>query len=267
MLLKKIISYFFAYTLLTASLTIQSMDTSETSKPKNKKPSKAKRLQNWVATAGNIILGKTPPQEMEQFTPKKTLTMEETPFGKLPTEIQSVIIDALKTTSEAKNLTQAMQAIKTLASTSQQLNKIINDPTFCLNLIKRYAKAFEINDATVCNMLSTQGAKTRLTIQYSLINDICTNFTPNSILLFDELIAEGIDPYFTDFYDNTPAELCIQNYNVKGLIMLLALGVDPEFVGKNGMSLYDLAASRPNREHAHSMLRALNRAIDEKYEK
>jgi hypothetical protein len=255
---KKNISLTAFFTLLISSNTF-AMDKKEDNEPKKKKTSKTKRFQNWVATAGNIILGKEPaPQE-------KILALQETSFVNLPADMQFKIINALQTTADSSSFMQVAQALSTLARTNKQLNNLINNPNFCLKLIKYYARMFEANDATICSLLRIQAAKTRLAIQNSLINDICTNKDPDQ-MRFRELVALGIDPYFTDALGGyTPAEECIINYNITGLGLLLSIGVDPEFVGQNGMYLYDLAASRPNRDLARKMMQVLDDAIQKKH--
>lgn len=258
MLSKKIIRTFLTCALLTASVSIQPMDRPEDSKPKKKKTSKTKRFQDWVAKAGNIILGKEPaPQE-------NIPALQGTSFVDLPADMQFKIADALRTTSNASSFMQVSAALSTLARINKQLNALINDSTFCLTLIKHYARMFETNDSNIGSLLRTQGAKTRLAIQNSLINDICTNDNPDT-LRFKELAALGFDPYFTDVFGYTPAEQCILHYNVDGLAMLLSIGVDPEFAGKNGISLFDLAASGLNRDLARKVMQVLDDAITKKH--
>jgi len=256
-----LLSKFLAYALLITSVDTQAMDKLKDNKPKKTKPSKTQRLHNWVVSAGNIILGKTPVQSLEKGD---SLALEKTSFAQLPAEIQFNIIDALRTTSEKNSLNQVAKALRRLALINKELHNLINNPQFCLNVIKHYARIFETNDAIICAQLSIPATKTRLAIQDALINDICTNDNPDT-LRFKELMGLGFDPYFTDSLGDTPAEICIRNYNLRGLEMLLSIGVDPEFVGKNGMRLYDLASSRPNRKFAREMAEVLDRAIDEKH--
>lgn len=251
----KIIGKFLACALLTISAIVQPMD-----KPKKKKPSKTKLVANWVRTAGNIILGNAPVEKIQQPEQGNPLAMQEAPFAKLPAEIRFTIIDNLRTAVDAKSLMQVANAIKTLSHTNKQLNNMFNEPNFCLALIKHYAKVFETNDTMTCALLRTSGTKKRLFIQNTLIKDICENTNPDRSQ-FEKLITLGFDPYFTDVNDDTPAELCIRNYNLAGLEMLLNAGVDPEFIGKNGISLYDLAANRPNRKLALPMIELLDLAI------
>jgi hypothetical protein len=255
MSLRKTLFPLLSWMLLIGSCAL-SMDKPKDKKPKQKK-STTRRIRTWIETAGNIMLGREPVQAIQE-------PAIQTSFAILPADIQFTIVDNLRTTSEAASFRQIAKALSTLERTEKHLYKLINDPTFCLRLIKYYAKMFNAHDTMICSFLNTQAAKTRLAIQDSFIREICTNNNPDT-LRFRELVALGFDSYFTDLNGNTPIELCIRHYNTEGLKMLLSIGVNPEFVGNNEMTLYDLAASRSNRELATPMTQLLNDAIQKKH--
>lgn len=242
---KTIYSISTAVFLLT-SMTAQSMD---------KKPSKTKRMKNIMRTASNIILGR----QIEQNNP----IVYDLSLSGFPADIQRTIMNHLTTISETNSLTDVAKALRALTQVNKEFNALINNPIFFSTLMKRYAKIFKKTDSDICNIIKTQAAKTRLAIQASFENDICINPDADNSR-FQTLVNSGFDPYFTNHNNDTPAEICIRNYNVNGLKMLLDFGVDPEFIGNNGISLYDLASSRPSFELKSPMVELLNEAIDNK---
>jgi hypothetical protein len=71
----------------------------------------------------------------------------------------------LKKNNAASTLETAANAINSLANVNKQLSTLINNPTFCLTLIKRLALRFDCSHETATIVLQTQEAKNRLKIQ------------------------------------------------------------------------------------------------------
>jgi len=252
----KTIYKFLACALLTTSVVVLSMD-----KPKEQKhimPSLPRK--QWAAIAGNIILGKAPIEYVNQ------LISPDQEFNKLLPETRRNLITALSTSSNTTSLKQASDAINSLIQNSPYLDNVINDSDFCFSLIKYYSKRFNTNDETVCKALNTPCTLNRLAFQDSFMRDICINHQPSTSTLKTYSLS-GIDLYFTDSNNQTPAELCISLNNSEGLKMLLREGFDPEYVGLDGLSLYNQAVSltsMPQTSDVRTIIRVLDLAIEEK---
>lgn len=253
--LKKRINALLVCSLLTAPFIIQSMDRPEDSKQKDKKPSKTKRFQDWVAVAGNIILGNAPMSAIQQLAQEKTRATQATTivqhmqapvaqkelFINLPPEMKFDIITALKTTSDPSSLTEAAKALRILMQVNKQLNDWINNPDFCFALMKRFKQLFTTNDETICESLLIPRIKERLDLQNSFVNNICKAGVLD-LSKFNHYISSGVDLYFTDSNNQTPAELCISLNKSDALKALLDAGFNPEYIGYDGFSLYQQAS-------------------------
>ena len=145
-------------------------------------------LSNFV---GNILLGIRKLNPAEPF-----------PFSDLPKEIQNEILSLLTINVNAESLETAAQTINALAQVNKELNALINEPIFCLRLIKVLAKKFNCSDDVVCKKLSTQEAKRRLDLQVQFFILCQKDFDMVKDKLAD-LCQQGVDLEFT-MYDMTP---------------------------------------------------------------
>lgn len=85
---------------------------------------------------------------------------------RLPIEIKKKIV--LDTASTAKSLIDAVQKIKTLAFKDTELDIAINEPEFCLEMIKILSRTFVCSDEKVALTLDTKGSKERMDLQDEL---------------------------------------------------------------------------------------------------
>jgi hypothetical protein len=258
MLCKKTIFKFLACALLTASVMIQPMDKLK-KKPKKHLPAPSVAKKKWAEIMGSIILGKTPIDRLEQ------LVIQDDEFQKLLPATRKILINDLYASFNTQSLTEASQSINSLIQNSPYLGTIINEPLFCFNLIKHYSQRFKDNNEAVAQILNTPCTLERLHFQNSFINDICKN-SQLDISKFKNYLASGIDLNFTDVNNQTPAELCISLNNSEALKILLKNGVDPEYVGSDGLSLYNQAnmmATMHQYTDMRTIIRVLDLAIDE----
>jgi hypothetical protein len=153
-------SSFIALLLLAATFNAYSMEQPDDNTKKG-----------WEAQVGSVLLkGKKKLKqflsyvhsEEEQITAQAT---EQSLFINLPQDMQNIIIGLLAENSSAKSLAFAARTINSLTLVNHYLHDFINEPTFCLQLIKHLAQQFNCSDETAAQALQTQEAKKRLTIQ------------------------------------------------------------------------------------------------------
>lgn len=150
----------------------------------------------WVALAGAAIVGGY--MAYKRFL--SSVHGEQTPeFSNLSLETQYYIIDLLAKVSTATSLPEAAHTINSLAQVNHDLNDLINDPQFCLRIIKNLAKQFDCSDMKAALVLQTKEAKRRVALQQGLILCCIPYITTaaeagNAI---KELIKDGVDFSFT----------------------------------------------------------------------
>lgn len=109
------------------------------------------------------------PIETEQLITEESSTQsvkdEASKFAFFPLETQQMIIFLLSQRDSATTLKDAAHAINALAQVNQELNRLINNPQFCLQIIKKLAQQFDCSDEVATEALQTQEAKKRLAIQ------------------------------------------------------------------------------------------------------
>jgi hypothetical protein len=258
------------YQLFTALALISSLSINTMDKPKKRKPEKqnqemaaAQSIPNWAIEATLVILGKSPIQHTDNIIAR------DKNFTKLSPVSQSIIIENIKKASSPLSLRLASEALHTLNLESEALNQLINDSSFCTQLIKHYSKLLDKNDAITAATLNLPCTLKRLDLQNNFVRDICKKDLPDSSQ-FKEYRDSGIDLLFTDISDNTPAELCVILNNTEGLKLLLNAGIDPEYIGISGLSLYSIAATQQGSMQGvekKTIIRILDQAIDEKERK
>jgi len=165
---------FYALLLLATTFNSHKTHTMEPIEPKQ---------IGWVALAGATILGGYVAyrqflsyihEEQEQpithatqepITHATQEPIEPFPFTELPKDVQNTIINLLTINISAQNLREAAQTINALAQVNKELNTLINNPNFCLKIIKVLALKFNCSDEEAAAALKTQEAKNRLFIQ------------------------------------------------------------------------------------------------------
>jgi hypothetical protein len=182
----------------------------------------------WVVLAGAAIIGGA--IALNQFlTYIHSEPIEPFPFSNLPFDKQYLIITLLTQKNNATSLEKAGQTINSLAQTNQELNELINDPQFCLKLIKKLAHQFDCSDQTAAQTLRTQEAKRRLDLQRKLYN-LCFSSKPSKEY-FENLCEQGVDLEFGNYWqtDDTdwvsPLMCATQNDNILMIKYILEKGV------------------------------------------
>ena len=283
----KKINSLIALLLLTTTFNGYSME----------QPPRGNNYLGWAAIVGSVLLGAIAIKMLWQSQPS-----EPFPFTDLPKEIQDQIILLLSLNSTATSLKEAVDTINSLAKVNHKLNKLINNPKFCLQIIKHLAIKFNYSDEQVAAELQTKESQRRLNLQHEL-KLLCINDGPN----FQSLCDQGADLNFTyntripNFFI-TPLmiarwsgilnNLCsmknkgldINQRNNKGetaLMMalkeshvsstfftLLKEGADPEIADNNGLTpLQFLQEKEPNQFYVKEAIEKIQDAIRKKHEK
>jgi hypothetical protein len=183
---------------LLCAITFNSMYTMD-------QPEKESVL-GWVAVIGGVLLGGIAMKYLWQQPG------EPFPFTELPQDMQNKIIELASLYSTAESLDIAARTINSLAQVNKELNQKINDPQFCLQLIKHLSKKFNLSNEKVAKKLNTQEAKKRLALQSQLF-ELC--FSPYDLVKkIKSSYMSGTDLDFT--YDaNNPEEFNFLTYTAK----------------------------------------------------
>ena len=189
----------------------------------------------WVDIVGLVLSNDAPMK----------LLLTNFDFTQLPKDIQHEIIYLLSIETTATSLDSAAITINSLAQVNKELNELINDPKFCLKIIKHLAQKFECSDMKAAKALKTKEAKRRFELQDKLY-DLCTNDTSLTEITpyFELLRQQGIDlnfTYFSEFCNGaTPLILVVtedyeDNYTQSELIKFLIMqGADINATNNDG---------------------------------
>src|SRR6266446_10297661 len=93
-------------------------------------------------------------------------------FNQLIPELKAYLIESLASMSTATTLEEATKTINALAQTNKELNQLINDPAFCLKLIKHLAQKFNCTDEKAAKTLQTKAAKERSELQSQFLEKL-----------------------------------------------------------------------------------------------
>lgn len=180
----------YALLLLGATFSVYTMEQSALEKP---------TWQDYIAYVGAILLGNT---ELE--------TGESLPLAQLPLEVKSKIVSLLLLEKSADTLNIATKTINSLTQLNKELSELINNPDFCLHLIKRLAQRFSCSDQEVAEALQTKEAKQRLEIQKQFLT-LCqeANFNEEEFNMLYEKYKQYIDLNFI-FYSFDPNQKKIE---------------------------------------------------------
>lgn len=182
-------SAFIAILLLTTICTTSTME------PETQSPA-------WLKWLGIKIIGGA----------TSSPTTLENRLASLPADIKKVILGYLAMTDHATSIQEASQAIRSLSEVNKEVNQLINDPQFCLKIIKHLAKKFNCTDETAAKSLHTKEAIHRLAIQ----REARTNTRKAMESLTTELLSKEVDANFT--YNNSDPGL-VQYPRAKFLLM------------------------------------------------
>jgi hypothetical protein len=137
-----------------AFLILSFASNNHTMEPIEEPMSKELTWQDYIAYIGDVLLGDA-----------ELITDESSPLAQLPLEIKSKVVSFLITENVTNNLKSCGKTINSLAQLTSKLNKLINNPDFCLKLIKNLAQRFNCSDQKAAEALQTEEAKRRLQIQ------------------------------------------------------------------------------------------------------
>lgn len=209
---------FIAFFLIAITLNTHTME----------QPRDYKKIE-WVILAGAAIIGGA--IALNKFLAYiHSEPIEPFPFADLPFDKQYLIITLLTKKDKATSLEEAAKNINALAQTNKELNELINDPKFCLKLIKSLAQQFNCSDETAAKMLRTKEARRRLSLQ-SRLRSLCYASKPSK-KSFESLCEQGVDLEFGNFWqtDDTdwisPLMCAAQNNNISMIKYLLDKGVN-----------------------------------------
>jgi len=137
----------------------------------------------WVEIVGDVLLDEAHIKDLVHFTD-------------LPAEILGHIIYLLRENKHARSLEKAAKDINSLALVNKELNALINNPSFCLHLIKHLSQKFDYTNYEVVQVLQTKEAQRRFKLQKELYDE-CVIEEELSIEILEELLKEGVDLNFT----------------------------------------------------------------------
>jgi hypothetical protein len=160
-------------------------------------PEDVKKI-GWIALAGAAIVGGyTAYKQFLSYIHEEPI--QPFNFSDLPKDIQKYIIALLAQKSSAKSLKEAAQIINSLAQANHSLNTLINDPQFCLQIIKSLAQQFKKADSEASRELQIKEARRRYDMQekFKILFD-SDNFTKKK---FDDLYKEYPDVDLNFTYD------------------------------------------------------------------
>ena len=118
-------------------------------------------FRDYAEYIGNVLLGNI-----------KFKSTEFSELTQLPPEDQSRIASFLIINDTTDTLEICGKTINALAQVNKELNELINNPDFCLQVIKRLAQRFNCSDQEVAEALQTKEAKQRLEIQIQFLTTV-----------------------------------------------------------------------------------------------
>jgi len=180
-----------------------------------------RRALDYVNFVGRIILGDLPQKNISELS-------HQTEFMNLPKEMQHYIIGLLITISSADNIDEATEAIRALTRVNHALHDLINEPKFCLKLIKSLAKKLDIADEEAAKKLQILEAQRRLKLQQEFLKSIYSlkNKTNEEVEnTLNDFIKRGADVNFT-YINNTILRDACEYLLVSAISFLINNGAD-----------------------------------------
>jgi len=226
-------------------------------------PPRGNNYFRYAAIIGGVLLGAVAIKMLWQSQPNEPFPLEN-----LPPEVIEKIIQLVSINTTAESLEIAAKTVNSLAQVNKELNEYINDPEFCLKLIKHLAVKFDCSDEEVAEKLHTQAAEKRLLAQ-RLLQTFCKEYlykiAKRQVTFLNwekqfELIEEKSDKKYIDFeftYSDpnggivTPLMICSSNacknnadgYDTYiGIIELIATGIDVNKTNSQGITALMLAS-------------------------
>lgn len=179
------------------------------------------------------------------------------PFSSLPKDMQYEVMlryidDAIASLPEAtkpyeaakESLKAAADRIRDLARVNKDLNSVINQPIFCLKLIKRLAQKFNAFDLEAAIQLKTRCAQERIQLQEDFLDNVVTNERA-PIAAFNDYINKGVDLDWTGLNVN-PLMAAASGGILNIVKLLLSKGANAKYIDRYGNNALYQAASIKN---------------------
>jgi ankyrin repeat protein len=226
----------------------------------------------WVEIVGLMLNNNAPMQ----------LLLKNFDFQLLPEDVQKHIIQLISLGAAATALEEAAFSINALAQVNKELNKLINEPVFCLQLIKHLAQKFNCTDQKAAETLKTQEAQNRLELQHKLYV-ICSQYTKEDIRdSIKNLITKGVDLNFTyhtyldsddssdsssdddgNAIEETPLMIATRTNDCPLIQVLLHNGADINKANSEGETALMIAVEHQNKNAVQCLLNNPNLAINQ----
>ena len=195
---------------------------------------------HWVENAGNILLGNI------AATPE--ILLKTIDFALLPKDIQKIIIDLIVQSYNAASLQEATFAIKSLSLVNKDLSQLINNSSYCFNMVKHLGQRFSTFDRNVYRLLNTPQAQQQLKNSEELMQLIrlymnySSEFSLNDIGNFINMHHINVNFTFSGA-EPSPLTIAIQHRLLPLVQLLLNKGADPFLVIPGNQTPFFLAAS------------------------
>lgn len=238
------------------------------------------------------------------FNPITTLWKKQPnePKTSLPGNMEGQITYLLNLNPTTQSFEVAASSINSLAQENQDINKLLNNSEFCLELIKQLAQKFKCSDQEIAAVLHSEEAKRRWNIQNQLY-ELCNSISTETTSSFESLLQQGVDleftyKYFSSGFYRTPLmlvsmrknpillqKLCtqsdkfdinrrdtegetalilaVQEGMVASVKILLEAGADPEIPDNNGV----MPLKAAQETHNQNIINLIRDAINKKHGK
>ncbi|HLC07452.1 MAG TPA: ankyrin repeat domain-containing protein [Candidatus Babeliales bacterium] len=194
--------------------------TIDESQPKRRTSSTPQRKRSWSQTAIDAI---------QKLVPIREVSNKES-FNKLPKNKKATIISLITTNVNTESLDIAAHTINSLTQVNHELNQLINNPDYCLKVIKNLAQRFDCSDFVACAALQTQAAKQRLKIQKQFY-DICIS-QQHPMEEFNILFAQADVTFTYDYLGEEFSPIIDQSMPPLQLTIIKAPRTKPAFFEK-----------------------------------
>jgi len=182
-------------------------------------------------------------------------------FSDLPLEIDWHIVELMYLNSAS--IQEAGKSINALAQTTKEWDAFLNDPVFCLKIIKKLAKKFSSSDEYAAYVLQTSEAKMRFNVQRQFFS-VCNQeyFNENDFKLLYDKYGTYVDLYFTYYVINVQGKrvaanllmLAAEKSDCTLIRTLFSYGVNVNIGNKSGLTALMIAARKGNVEVIQCLL-------------
>lgn len=202
------------------------------------------KKSDWVNALSGTLLG--------DFVDKFLTFVQSEPstkfsFSGLPNDIQKHIITLLAEYTNATSLTEAGKAINALARTNKQLNRLLNEPLFCFDLIRFLAQRFKVSDEDAARAVATKEVQRQYRLQDKLYVYVCNGpwkkFENDiKLLCATEKDVNKADINFVYKSGKTVLMCAAEDLNIELFGFLVGLGAGINFANHEGVTALMMAA-------------------------